>query len=159
MNDDISKAVSIFRTATNLDDYAMYQALVADGVDAHRAARLVEFLPVVYCRLILQNSGARFSHTFRRTLPGGQSQEQPLSSEPIWNEIVEFANAEVEHGVSGQDLLAVGARSAEFDAANQLLNKGTQLENIVFAAPVLKWPENGPDPSANFKTSEKWQIQ
>jgi hypothetical protein len=155
MNDDISKAVSIFRTATDLDDYAMYKALVADGVDGQRAARLVEFLPIVYSRLILRNSGARFSHTFRRTLPGGQCQEQPLSTEPIWNEVVEFANFEVERGVSGRDLLAVGARSAEFDAANQLLNKGSQLANIAFTPPVLMWPENGPDPDAHFQNLEK----
>jgi hypothetical protein len=77
-------------------------------------------------------------------LPAGKSIEQPLSSEPVWDAAVAFAHAEVERGVSGQDLLAVAARSAEFDAANQLLNKGSKLENIKFTVPVLGWPENGP---------------
>ena len=85
----------MLRTATTLDDAAIYQALVADGVDRQRAARLVEFLPLVYCRLILRHLGARFANTFRRIQPGVQSQEQPLSSEPIWNEAMAFANAEL----------------------------------------------------------------
>jgi len=153
MNNDIFKAIAMFRAFPNLDDYAMYKALVADGVNHRRAARLVEFLPLVYSRLIFRNSGALFSHTFIRCLPRGLSQEQPLASEPLWNEAVAFANDEVERGVSGQDLLAIGVRSAEFDAANQLLNKGSQLQNIAFTAPVLRWPEHGPDPAVDDKTS------
>jgi hypothetical protein len=71
--------------------------------------------------------------------------EQPLSSEPVWNAVVAYAHTEVERGVSSQNLLAVAARSVEFDVANQLLNKGSKLENIRFNVPVLGWPENGPD--------------
>jgi len=46
------------------------------------AARLIGFLPIAYCRLILQASGARFSDTFQQVLPdGGISSERSLSSE------------------------------------------------------------------------------
>ncbi len=145
MSEDISKAVSIFRISPNWGEEEIYRALVNEGVERQRAARLVEFLPMVYCRLILRNSGARFSQTFRRKLPGGASEELPLSSDPVWNEAVAFAYAEAERGVAGKDLLAVAARSAEFDAANRLLNKGSKLENIAFTSPVLNWPESGPD--------------
>jgi hypothetical protein len=145
MSEDIAKAVSVFRTSPNLPDEEVYITLVHDGVERHRAARLVEFLPIVYCRLILRNSGARFSNTFQRKLPGGICEELPLSSEPVWNEAVEFASAEVERGVSSKDLLAVAGRSAEFDIANQLLNKGSKLVNIVFTSPVFDWSERGPD--------------
>lgn len=55
-----------------------------------------------------------------------------------------FGHAEIEHGISAQDLLSVAARSAEFDAANQLLNKGSKLQNIAFTPLVLNWPEDGP---------------
>jgi hypothetical protein len=34
----------------------------------------------------------------------------------------------VEHGVPGKDLLASAAGSAEFDAANQLLNLNSEIE-------------------------------
>ncbi len=65
------------------------------------------------------------------------SPEQPLSAEPIWNQVVAFALAQAKSGVSGKDLLAVAIRSPEFSAANQLLNKGSKLEDIVFTALAL----------------------
>jgi hypothetical protein len=141
---DISKAVSIFRTSPNWGEVEIYNELVNEGVDQQRAARLVEFLPIVYCRLILRNSGARFSNMFRRRIAGGGFEEMPFVSDPVWNEAVAFAFAETDRGVSGRDLLAVAARSAEFDAANQLLNTGSKLEDITFTPPILNWPEGGP---------------
>jgi hypothetical protein len=38
----------------------------------------------------------------------------------------------------------VAARSAELDAANQLLKNGSKLENLVFTTALLKWPPEGP---------------
>src|SRR5262249_24038236 len=96
------------------------------------AARLVAFLPSVYCRLMLRNSGAKFSNMFRRSQPGDISQELPLSSDPIWNAALAFASAELQSGVSKMDIFILAARSAEFDAANQLLNRVSKLEDIVF---------------------------
>jgi hypothetical protein len=145
MTEDISMAISIFRTSPNWGEEEIYRELVNEGVYQRRAARLVEFLPIVYCRVLLRNSGARFSSMFRRKLPGGGYEELPLVSDPVWNEIVNFAYAEIERGIPAKDFLAVAARSAEFDAANQLLNKGAKLQNITFTCPVLNWPENGPD--------------
>lgn len=159
MNEDISKAMAMFRTSPNLEDYGIYQTLVADGVERQLAARLVEFLPVIYSRLILRNSGARFSSTFRRTVAGGMSQEQPFSSDPVWNAAAAFASDELERGVSSQDLLVVAARSAEFDAANQLLNRGAKLENIVFTPPVFIWPEGGPDGEVQRVTPHRRSLQ
>lgn len=145
VNQDISRAVSVFRISPNWDEEQICRALVKEGVERRRAARIVEFLPMVYCRLVLRNSGARFSSKFRRKSPEGASEELPLTSDPVWNEAVVFAYAEVERGVLGKELVAVAARSAEFDAANQLLNKGSKLENVTFTSPVLNWPEGGPD--------------
>ena len=44
-----------------------------------------------------------------------------------------FARTEVEHGVPGKDVLALAVHSAEFDAANQLLNRGAKLSDLAFA--------------------------
>jgi hypothetical protein len=41
--------------------------------------------------------------------------------------------------------LAIAGRSAEFDAANKLLNSGSKLESLKFTEPVLLWPASGPD--------------
>jgi len=96
---------------------------------------------MAYCRLILGASGARFSDAFRRILPDGSiSSERLLSSEPLWTTATAFANAELEQGVAAADLLVLAARSAEFDAANTLLNQGSQLKNLAFDPPLLLWP-------------------
>jgi hypothetical protein len=39
----------------------------------------------------------------------------------------------------------VAGRSAEFQAINQLLNKGAELKNLVLTPTSLRWPENGPE--------------
>jgi hypothetical protein len=145
MNEVISKAVATLRSSPNLSDEDVYHALLHEGVDRQLAARLVELLPIAYCRLILADSGVRFSGTFRRILPDGTLQERTFSSELVWNEATEFARAEVARGVSGKDLLNIGGRSAEMHAVNLLLEKGSKLQNIGLTAPVLKWPEHGPE--------------
>ncbi len=72
------------------------------------AAQLIGFLPIAYCRLILQASGAQFSEALQQVLPdGGISSERSLSSEPLWEAAMAFARTEVEHGVPGKGLLAL----------------------------------------------------
>jgi hypothetical protein len=73
------------------------------------------------------------------------SSERSLSSEPLWEAAMAFARTEVEHGVPGKDLLALAARSAEFDAADQLLNRGAKLQGLAFAPALLLWPDCGPE--------------
>jgi len=68
-----------------------------------------------------------------------------LSSDRLWNEAKRFAEAEIGNGVNGQRLLAIAGRSAEFDAANKLLNSDSKLEDIELTEPILRWPASGPD--------------
>ena len=138
MNEIISKAVEIFRALRSAEDDELHRNLVQAGMEDQIATRLIEFLPMAYCRLILAASGARFPNVFRRVLDDGTFEERPLSSEPIWNAAVVFAERESERGVAAEDLLAVAARSAEFHAANQLLQRGAKLENLAFEPTVLK---------------------
>ena len=146
INDDISRAVSLMRNSSKLEEDEIYRILVAEGVERRRAARLLEFLPTVYSRLILRDSGVRFSDKFRRRLPDGTiSEEQPLASESVWNEATEFALDEARRGISGEDLIAVAIRSPEFRAINDLLRQGSKLENLVSMPLGLRWPELGPE--------------
>jgi hypothetical protein len=70
--------------------------LVANRVERQSAARLVVFLPMVYCRLLLANSGARFSHEYRTILPDATiSGLKLLVNGPLWNEAMQFAKAEI----------------------------------------------------------------
>jgi hypothetical protein len=144
--DAIAQAVALLRSRTDLGDVAIYRELARHGVERPIAARLVEFLPMVYCRLIFLKSGLRFPETYRRALTDGTySPSVSLSGDTLWNEAKKFAEAEIKSGVNGQSLLAIAARSAEFDAANRMLNSGSKLEDIEFTETVLLWPASGPD--------------
>jgi hypothetical protein len=82
----------------------------------------------------------------RRQRNGSLSHEQALASEPLWAEIMSFAMAEQAAGVAGKDLLAIASHSAEFDAVNQLLNRGAKPEDIALSTAVLMWREEWPTP-------------
>jgi hypothetical protein len=144
--DAIAQAVALLRSRTDLGDVAIYRELARHGVERPIAARLVEFLPMVYCRLIFLKPGLRFPETYRRALSDGTySPSVSLSGDTLWNEAKKFAEAEIKSGVNGQSLLAIAGRSAEFDAANKMLNNGSKLEDIEFTETVLLWPASGPD--------------
>lgn len=128
-----------------MSDEEVYRLLVREGIERNVAAQLVEFLPIIYSRLILRSTGAQFSNTFRRRKTDGTYEELPFASNQVFNAAVAFANDEAAHGVSGKDLLAIAARSAEFDAANQLLKTGSKLANAAFGPSVLTWTEDGPE--------------
>lgn len=146
MNEDIRRAVLVLRNSPALSDDQILRILVESGMERLLAARLIGFLPMAYCRLILQTSGARFSDTFQQVLPdGGISSERSLSSEPLWEAAMAFARTEVEHGVPGKDLLVLAGTSGEFDAANQLPSKGANLCGLAFAPALLLWPDCGPE--------------
>jgi hypothetical protein len=147
MNSVISETVAIFRELPDASDDDIYRKTIAAGIEPKHAARLVEFLPMVYCRLILASTGTRFSVMFRRRQHDGSfSHEQTLASEPLWAEIMSFARAEQAAGAAGKDLLAIASHSAEFDAVNKLLRRGSKPEDIALSTAVLMWPEEGPTP-------------
>jgi len=141
MPNNFPRAVAIIRKSSALDDLAVFNALVAEGLEAPIASRLVIFLPMVYARILFEREGVRFSDKFQSVLPDERvSALTKFSDEPLWVESMEFARAEIASGVSSQDLLAIAGRSVEFDAANQLLNRGSKLSGITFVAPLIRWP-------------------
>jgi len=146
MNSEIVTAVALLRELRTERDAVVHAALVSNGIEPRTAARLIELLPVAYCRSILANLGIQCPDEFRRRLPDGAlSQARPLSSEPLWNDILAFSRMEIAGGVSRNDLLAIAGRSSEFDAANQLMNKGALPKDIRFTALLFPWPEEGPE--------------
>jgi hypothetical protein len=59
----ISKAVNILRESPTCSDHEIYIRVVAAGIEPRHAARLVEFLPMAYCRLIF--TGTLFTEAIR----------------------------------------------------------------------------------------------
>lgn len=146
MESAIVKAVVLFRSSQEMDDGEIHRVLVDFGIDSKSAARLVELVPMAYCRALLENTGAHFPETFQRyRIDGTVSPATPLISEPIWQAALDYARREIERGISLNQKLRVAGRSAEFKAANELLHKGSKLEDLRFAPPIFVWPEEGPD--------------
>jgi len=133
--DSIRKALLIFRASQDLQDEPLIEKLIAGGFEPTLATRLVEFLPIAYFRIMVEGSGAQFSEDFERDLPGGTVVVHPFDSEPLWNDLLASARFERKSGVSAQDYLAIAARSAECDAANQALNAGNTIDALVFGRP------------------------
>ena len=140
MNAAITSALTIFRNSPELDDESVFWELVGKGVEKSLAARMVEFLPIAYCRVLLLNSGVRFSNSFIRG-----SKTQSLSLEPVWVPVLAYAESEIRGAATNQDIILVAGRSAEFQAINEMLNKKAELKNIVLTPILLPWPENGPE--------------
>ncbi len=146
MQAEIATALTVFRSSPGLTDEEVYQVLVSKGIERRLAARLVELLPAAYCRVILEPTGARFPDTFQRSRKDGTTPAPvPLASEPVWKAVLEYARREITQGLSRDDKLRLAGRSAEFRTANDLLKRGSKLQNIVFAPAVYQWPEDGPE--------------
>jgi hypothetical protein len=154
---DLAVAVSILRRApADADDLALLRELAATGIDTRTAARMLEFIPMAFCRVFLEHTGAGFADTFRRGSP--QAPSRDLVTEPVWRAALEYAREEVRRGVGEEDVLALAGRSAEFNAASQLMTEGSQLSDIRFTEPLLLWPEEGPDTGAAAATKPWWRF-
>jgi hypothetical protein len=78
---------------------------------------------MAYGRFLLAKSGVRFSDAYQRMLPGACLRSVPFRLNLFGTVALAFARAESQRGISVKDFFAVAGRSAEFQAANQLLNK------------------------------------
>jgi len=143
VNEAIARALTIFRESPDFDDESVYRALVDRGIERSLAARIVEFLPIAYCRVLLLNSGVQFSNTFVRA--ASPLKIQSLSCEPVWIPFLAYAESEIRAGADRRAMLMVAGRSAEFQAINRMIDKGTELKNLVLTPISLMWPESGPE--------------
>jgi hypothetical protein len=71
MENQIKQAAMLFRASPMLGDDELFEMLVVRGIDRRLAAQLVEFLPMVYCRILFEGSGASFPESYYRTAPDG----------------------------------------------------------------------------------------
>jgi len=140
----ITKAVALFRDPAGFRHDDIFRKLVAAGAPRRDAARLVEFLPSAYCRVVFPE--VHYSEKFQRRLPdGSMSAEQSLSAEPMWNAAVTFARGEIERGTAMEELFAVADQSAELGVIADLVRGGSQRQYIHLTPAALMWPEDGPE--------------
>jgi hypothetical protein len=145
MSETIAKAVQIFRAYPKEGDYEIFRRLINKGIERNVAARLVEFIPCAYVRILLVNSGVVFNDLYQRMDKNGHiSPQQPLTSMPLWNEIVAYAQSELQEGIPQQSIFIIASHSAEYNYFSNLLKNGGKPEGFRTSPLLFAWPENGP---------------
>ncbi len=161
MRETIAKAIQIFRAYPEMGDHEIFMYLIKRGIDRNVAARLVEFIPCAYVRILFPDSGAVFNDLYRRLDKKGKiSVEHPLTAEPLWNEVVAYARSELQEGIPQQIIHIIASHSAEYKYASPLLKNGGKLNGFRTSSLLFPWPENGPEDDEmeaeqNTKNSDK----
>lgn len=140
----IAEAVQLFRAKLPTDE--IVGLLTAMGIPRAEAEEIIAFLPLVYAREILRRSGCSgFSdHYTRRTADGTTSSPIALSRKPVWRACEHHLGRDLGEGAHGDDLVAIAVHSAEFKAAHQMLDTGSDIDNLFFPMPTLSYPDDGP---------------
>ncbi len=145
------KAIDLMTERPDMTDDEIVMALRDSGAEPRAAARVVEFLPMACCRVLMRPHGVRFSKAYRRQ---GLEGEFDLGADPDWNRIEQFAQTNrrlLDEGLSRR----IASRGGEHTAIAQLMDQGSRPENIACTAPVFLWPETGP----TLPTSQKLQMK
>jgi len=137
----IAIAAGVLQQFPSENDEQICLRLIDAGIPAESSPRLLEFLPIAYCRVLLVGLGVRFSNEFQRIQADGSlSSARLLTSEPLWNPVMEFVNRQLQEGIPKHLLLRIAGRSAEFDAVNQLLNRGSNPTHVALTPVIFTHP-------------------
>jgi hypothetical protein len=112
--DKLRLAADFLRSHADLEDEELVPVLVERGFNLQDAARLVEFLPLAFGRVLLGRMGVALQPTYVRTAADGTTVERRLDSNAAWLDIARFVEHEIADAFSSRDLLVLAARSAEF---------------------------------------------
>ena len=137
----VALAVTLFQEHPGADDNQIEGELVARGVEPGLATRLIQFLPIAFCRVLLRPQGVRFPDHYVVMGPGGTLVgEYPLEQEPVYVQATVAARREVEAGRGGEPFLSIAGRSAAFHSVMDLVRNGSRLDKILCSPPILQAP-------------------
>ncbi|HJQ39542.1 MAG TPA: hypothetical protein VKB93_20560 [Thermoanaerobaculia bacterium] len=127
---------AILRAAPVLAQYADPQdGLLRAGLSKEQAHDAVRFLPLAFGRDVLDGIGVAFSDTYVRIVDG-QQEERALNDEPFFREARTLARV-VATEVGFDTYNAIAMQSSEFQALNNALNAGAEVENLVAGPPMV----------------------
>lgn len=126
-SDLISRVVPLFAEHLQSDDDTLLDAIIALGIDQRQAIAILDFMPIAFFHVAADGKIADMPDHYVRYC----ADETPIGNvrfmdEPIYVAARHYAETECE--TDGLD--PVLRRSAEFNAMNNLLNKGTPMERV-----------------------------
>lgn len=155
----VATAVELFRKHQDLEELDLLKILVDNGIPIDISRRLIEFMPTAYGRVFLGNSDVNFTEYYERIdVESGKAkviEKRKLTDNPIYVEAFKFAQEEVNYDYDKDDFWAIAGRSAEMQAINNLLNQGSNLEDITFTPLGLTWED---DSQSDFYKIGKYSI-
>ena len=135
----VFQGVAAFQTHPQADDDVIAQHLSAGGLDDESAVTLIQFIPIAFCRFVFRGSGIQFAPTYVVMDTRGKAVgEHLLEDEPVFRETLALCEAARAEGRGSDFFLPIAARSAGYQVIQELLQKGSQPENIITSPPILQ---------------------
>ena len=151
LEQSLDLAITIFTQYESSSWEALESAMYASKMPKMHATRILEFMPIAFGRVLMKDSGVEFQDSYERRKPGARKgKEFAFAANRVFTESLKYAERQAASSSGLMSLNAVTVRSPEIKAIEDMVNKGTNAENIVLSKPVLGWtrkPEN-PDEKA-----------
>jgi hypothetical protein len=137
VRDAIRRAAPVLAQYGQVDSQVLLARLLRAGLSKEQAHDAVRFIPLAFGRDVLDGVGVVFSDTYLR-LAGAQSaeEERALNDEPFFREALSLAPL-VAAEIGFDAFNTVATQSSEFQALNNALNAGAEIENLVASPPVM----------------------
>jgi len=134
----VRTAIEVFQSHPELDDDGIADLLEKKGITEPLTTRLIQFLPIGFCRVFFSPQGVRFpGHYVVMTPDGKHGGEFQIEHEPIYVAARQAAQEEWNAGRGGRPFLAIAARSGSYKAIMQLAQDGSSLDKILCSPPIL----------------------
>jgi hypothetical protein len=134
----VRTAVEIFQSHPDLDDDGIADHLEKQGISEPLTTRLIQFLPIAFCRVFFAPQGVRFpGHYVVMTPHGKHAGEFQMEDEPVYVAARQAAQENWDAGGDTRPFLALAARSASFAAIMKLSKGGASLDKILCSPPIL----------------------
>ena len=138
----VTAAVAAFHAHPNADDDAIAEQLSTLGVPDAEATKLIQFVPIAFCRFVMRPSGVKFApHYVLMDSKGRIVGQHPLDAEPVFTEALAFCDIYLAEGHDPALIVAVAARSAGYQAVMKLLADGARPQAILTSPPIMQAPD------------------
>lgn len=154
LTDSIIRGVETFRDNPQTDEEELIQDLVIQGIDEETAGDLVDFIPIAFTRIGLEHLHINFQdHIQRVDRKGNVTEKKKLADIPIYTEALRFAKEDAGLFVDSDQFLTIASYNAEFKVVNEMLNKGSKIEDLVIS-PVTMLAGN--NVNKDFEEKKSW---
>jgi hypothetical protein len=162
LSEAIKKAVTLY-AESKYSEEDLELALKEMGISASLAHKIIEFVPLAFGRVFLNDLNVKTQeHFVRYVVSDGKTvekQRRNLTDEPVFKETLKIASKMKGNKETGKDFVAIAFCSAEVRAVNEMELKGSKPENVVLTAPYLQWNEvNETDVLESKEPSSWWQF-